>query len=143
MWRAPISCPAAVFAKAEEIITTVASRYDATASLERGYVIAASETAADAAVVMALTRALAAEGIAAESIGIGGSTVACLLRHRGLSACAWSTILNTCHEPNEHSSISATVRDAAVFARIALEEDAVQQGEQTGKEAGAQPGEQQ
>ncbi len=135
--------PEAVFAKAEEIITTVASRYGATASLERGYVIAASETAADAAVVMALTRALAAEGIAAESIGIGGSTVACLLRHRGLSACAWSTILNTCHEPNEHSSISATVRDAAVFARIALEEDAVQQGEQTGKEAGAQPGEQQ
>lgn len=113
--------PEAVFAKAEEIATGVARQYGAVASIERGYVIAASETATDSRVVTALTRALAAEGVTAQNIGIGGSTVACLLRMRGLGACAWSTILNTCHEPNEHSSISATVRDAAVFARIAME----------------------
>jgi len=44
--------------------------------------------------------------------------VAALLRARGIPAAVWSTILECCHEPNEHSSISATVRDAQVFGRV-------------------------
>ena len=67
-----------------------------------------------------LTQALAEAGITPRPVGIGGATVAALLRHRGLAACVWSTILSCCHEPNEHSSITATMKDAQVFARIVL-----------------------
>lgn len=114
--------PACVFERVKEIAAKAASSMGASVLVEQGQVIEASETPQDAPVVKALSRALRAEGLEPRVMGIGGSTVACLLRYLGLGACAWSTILNTCHEPNEHSSISATLRDAAVFARILLGE---------------------
>jgi succinyl-diaminopimelate desuccinylase len=33
----------------------------------------------------------------------------------------WSTLLNTAHQPNEHSSIANTIADARVFARLLLD----------------------
>lgn len=51
-------------------------------------------------------------------VGIGGATVAAFLRQNGLPAVVWSCLENTCHQPNEKSSITATCKDAAVFARI-------------------------
>jgi succinyl-diaminopimelate desuccinylase len=53
-------------------------------------------------------------------VGIGGATVAALLRHKGLHAVVWSTLESTCHQPDEYCSISATVKDAQVFARILM-----------------------
>ena len=45
---------------------------------------------------------------------------AALLRERGLPAVVWSCIANTCHQPNERSSITATLKDAQVFAHILM-----------------------
>lgn len=59
-------------------------------------------------------------GVAPKPIGIGGATVASFLRREGLPALVWSRILGTCHQPNEKSSISFTLSDAAVFARILM-----------------------
>lgn len=51
-------------------------------------------------------------------VGIGGATVAAMLRERGIAALVWSCIRNTCHQPNECSSIEATYKDALVFGRL-------------------------
>lgn len=80
---------------------------------------AAPGTPADCAVVTRLSEALRAErGLAARVIGIGGGTVAAAFRKRGLPAACWSTLLNTAHQPNEHSSLANTIADARVFARM-------------------------
>lgn len=79
-------------------------------------------TAPNAPVVTSLARAIARVcHRTPELAGIGGATVAALLRERGLEAAVWSTILNTCHQPNEASSIKATLQDAAVFGQILLD----------------------
>ncbi len=51
-------------------------------------------------------------------LGLGGGTVAAHLRHKGYPALVWSCITNTCHEPNERSSITATKKDSCVFAHM-------------------------
>ncbi|HCU68145.1 MAG TPA: diaminopimelate aminotransferase, partial [Desulfomicrobium sp.] len=52
-----------------------------------------------------------------------GGTVAAAFRKRGLPAVCWSTLLNTAHQPNEHSSIANTIADARVFARLLLDSE--------------------
>lgn len=70
-------------------------------------------------VVTRLTQALTVErSLQPRCIGIGGGTVASSFRKRGLPAACWSTLLNTAHQPNEHSSITNTIADARVFARL-------------------------
>lgn len=61
--------------------------------------------------------------IEANPCGIGGATVAAYLRQHNLPAVVWACLENTCHQPNEHSSITATLKDAAVFANILLGQD--------------------
>lgn len=51
-------------------------------------------------------------------VGIGGATVAAFLRQKGLPAVVWSCLENTCHQPNERSSLTATCKDAVVFANL-------------------------
>lgn len=57
----------------------------------------------------------------AKEIGIGGATVAAFLRQKNLPAIVWATIENTCHQPNERSSITATIKDSQVFAHILMD----------------------
>lgn len=84
---------------------------------------AAASTPPDSPVVCRLAQALKAErGLTPQLIGIGGGTVASSFRKRGLPAACWSTLLNTAHQPNEHSSIANTIADARVFARLLFHE---------------------
>jgi len=62
----------------------------------------------------------ATRGIEARFIGIGGGTVAAVLRKRGYPAVAWSTAVETAHQPNEYCRISDLMADAEVFYRMAL-----------------------
>jgi succinyl-diaminopimelate desuccinylase len=83
---------------------------------------AAPGTPADCEAVARLAKALRDErGIEPRVIGIGGGTVAAAFRKRGLPAVCWSTLLNTAHQPNEHSSMANTIADARVFARLLLD----------------------
>lgn len=85
---------------------------------------AAPGTPADCEAVTRLAKALRDErGIEPRVIGIGGGTVAAAFRKRGLPAVCWSTLLNTAHQPNEHSSIANTIADARVFARLLLDSE--------------------
>jgi len=56
----------------------------------------------------------------AQIIGIGGGTVAALFRRAGFHAVVWSTLEDTCHQPNEVSLISSTLSDARVLAACLL-----------------------
>lgn len=112
--------PAAVLERARERAAAVAARRGVEVTVEQAMLQSASESSPEATVVLALTRALAEEGTSAKAVGIGGGTVAALLRAKGLPAAVWSTIFCCCHEPNERSCLSATLHDARIFARIAL-----------------------
>jgi len=94
----------------------VAARYGAEITVE----ITHSEqsptpTPEDAPVVVRLRQALKAlRGVEAKTCGVGGQTVAAPLRHRGLHAAVWATLMPNAHAPNEHSRISATIADAKI-----------------------------
>lgn len=53
-------------------------------------------------------------------IGIGGGTVAAILRKRGYPAVVWSTLEPVEHSPNEYCRISNLVNDSKVFALMCL-----------------------
>jgi len=76
----------------------------------------------DAPVVKALQQAiLELRGKEAKPMGIGGGTVASYFRKRGFNAAVWSTMDETCHQPNEYCKISNMVEDAKVFAHVFLQ----------------------
>lgn len=82
---------------------------------------AASTVSPQEPVVEALRKAVPhVYDVCTRPIGIGGTTVAALLWHRGFPAAVWSCLANTCHQPDEYSMISATIKDAQVFAHILM-----------------------
>jgi succinyl-diaminopimelate desuccinylase len=84
---------------------------------------AAPATANDAPVVQKLMRAIKAiYQVEASPVGIGGGTVAAVFRRAGLPAAVWSTIDDTCHQPNEYCVIDNMVNDTIVFAHFCLQE---------------------
>lgn len=84
---------------------------------------AAPPTPVDAPVVKTLQTAIKevyhVQGI---PIGIGGGTFAAIFRREGINAAVWSTLAETCHQPNEFCIIDNMVNDAKVMARTFLQE---------------------
>ena len=115
----------AVLAKAREIAARVAQRHGVEISVDVEQAQAASAAPADSPVVLALEQAVErVYGVQPRPVGIGGATVAALLRRKGLPAAVWACIQNTCHQPDERASISAACKDAQVFAHILMRRDA-------------------
>ena len=52
--------------------------------------------------------------------GIGGGTCAAFFRKAGVPAVVWSTIDETAHQPDEYTKIENLVKDAKVFALLAV-----------------------
>ncbi len=78
---------------------------------------AAPATPLDAPIVTAMMQAVhAVYQNTPRPVGIGGGTVAALLRKKGLPAVVWSCLEHTAHQPNEQSSITRTINDAKVMA---------------------------
>jgi len=76
-------------------------------------------TPPDAPVVRLLDAAIReVYGVEPKPMGIGGMTVAALLRQRGLPAAVWMTASGTAHQANEVCSIANMVGDARVFAHV-------------------------
>ncbi len=83
---------------------------------------AAPATPVDAPVVKRLQQGVkAVYQVEAKPMGIGGGTVAAFFRKAGLPVAVWSTLDDTCHQPNEYAVISNMVNDAKVFAHVALQ----------------------
>lgn len=114
--------PQEVLKEAHQLLGEVEKLYGVSAKVEIVQNQPAEETVLPAPAFSALARAITAVyGVKARPVGIGGATVAAFLRRKDLPALVWSHIENTCHQPDERSSISATLRDAAVFARILMD----------------------
>lgn len=111
--------PEAVLAKCTQITNNVAADYGVKIKVEIAHRQNATSIPPDCLVVRKLSKAIQEiYQITPSLCGIGGATVAAFLREAGREAAVWSCIQNTCHQPNECSSIDATLKDAAVFARI-------------------------
>lgn len=108
-----------VVAEARMIAADIAARRGVTIDTE---VVSEQESSAsppDCAVARSLAVAVReVYGLCPQPVGIGGATVASFLRMRNLPAVVWACVNNTCHQPDENSSISATISDAMVFARM-------------------------
>ncbi|MGH7496945.1 MAG: M20 family metallo-hydrolase [bacterium] len=84
---------------------------------------AARPTAADAPVVLALTRALRElRRLHAKPVGIGGGTVAAFFRRHGIPAAVWSTMDDTAHSPDEYCLVENMMDDAKIFAHVFMQE---------------------
>lgn len=80
---------------------------------------AAPATPVDSEIVRRLTPAIeAVYGVTPAPAGIGGGTVAAILRRAGREAVVWSTCEHFAHQPNERSRISTQLGDAKVMARV-------------------------
>ncbi|SDF75348.1 M20 family metallo-hydrolase [Desulfovibrio legallii] len=113
--------PEAVLAKLRSTAAEVAARHRVRIEVESVQQQQATATPTVSPVVTALRAAVARiYGVEARPMGIGGGTVAALLRQRGLPAVVWSCIAGTCHQPDERSSITATLKDAQVFAHVLM-----------------------
>ncbi len=115
----------AVLERARAAVAEVAARRGVRIDVDVEHSQAASATPTDLPAVAPLFPALAAAveqvyGVRPRAVGIGGATVAALLRARGLPAVVWSRILNTCHQPDERASLSHICGDAAVFGRLLM-----------------------
>ena len=114
--------PDAVLAAARQRVAPIARHHGTDIDVELVHLQKASASAPNCPAARALVAAVQEiYGVDARPTGIGGGTVAALLRQAGLPAVVWSCIRNTCHQHNEHSSISATIRDAQVFAHVLMQ----------------------
>ena len=57
--------------------------------------------------------------IDARTVGIGGGTVAAGMRNLGFNCVVWSTMDETCHQPNEYAIIENIGKDAMTIAYMA------------------------
>ena len=55
-------------------------------------------------------------GLECHAGGIGGGTVARLVRHRNIPAAVWSRVFDNAHVPNEAARLSDAVNDARVYS---------------------------
>jgi succinyl-diaminopimelate desuccinylase len=83
---------------------------------------AAPPTSPDSAAAKAIARALKdLRGLRVKPMGIGGGTVAKYFREAGFPAVVWSTMDETCHNPDEYCLIRNILDDAKVFAHIFMQ----------------------
>lgn len=79
----------------------------------------ASSTEEGAEIVCRLKKALEiTHGIKARAVGIGGGTVAAMLRHKGYEACVWSTLDMRAHSVDEYCRISNMIDDAKTMITL-------------------------
>lgn len=121
----PVHPAEAVLARAREIVAEVAARRGVSIEVEVEHSQPPSLTRPDLPVHAPLFPALAdaveaVYHVRPRPVGIGGATVAALLRARDLPAVVWSRIFNTCHQPDERASLAHICGDAAVFARLLM-----------------------
>lgn len=113
--------PEDVLASARKIARAVAARHQVHTCIEIVQLQRASSVSMSCPAIAQLQKAIhTVYGCSANAIGVGGGTVAAHLRECGFPALVWACLENTCHQPNERSSLSATCKDAQVFAHLLM-----------------------
>ncbi len=81
--------------------------------------VAADPTPLTSDVVVRLLAAIKhVYGVTAKPQGIGGGTVAAVLRRKGRPTAVWATCVHNAHQPNERASIRTLINDAKVMAHV-------------------------
>lgn len=60
-------------------------------------------------------------GIKPKVLGIGGGTCAAFVRRKGMPCVVWATEEQIAHEPNEFVEVSNIIKDAKIFAYLAID----------------------
>lgn len=111
-----------IFARIQEYGAEVEKEYKVTVAFD--FVMkeqAAPATPVDSELVVKISEAIKdIYPVEPKPVGIGGGTVAAFLRRKGYHAVVWSTLMHNAHQPNEVSSISYTINDAKVIAKVLL-----------------------
>lgn len=115
----PAHSPQAVLDCVTQTVTTVCARFGCQGTVTTVQSQPASSIDATHPDFATLARAVSAVyPVTPKAMGLGGATVAQHLRAKGYPALVWSCIENTCHAPNERSSLAATKNDSCVFAHL-------------------------
>ncbi len=103
-----------------QVISEIQSEYKVQVEVELPQEVkAAPATPEDAEVVERLKKAIKrVYNRTPKPMGIGGGTVAAVFRHMGYNAAVWSTIDDTCHQPDEYCIVSNMLGDTKVFANL-------------------------
>lgn len=108
-----------IIAEMKKRAADVEKKYGVSIKLEYDAPEYSPATPADAKIVKALSAAIKEiTGAETSVIGIGGGTVAACLRSNGFNAVVWSTLDDTCHQPNEYAVIHNIVKDAKIMAAM-------------------------
>ncbi|MCQ2603614.1 MAG: M20 family metallo-hydrolase [Spirochaetia bacterium] len=111
-----------VFQRINDICVHVEQKYGVSITITTVQKSVSKATDKDCQIVSRLKKAITAvTGKEVRLIGIGGGTVAAYLRNKGINAAVWSTIDETCHMPDENTTIESLAVDAKVMAHLMLE----------------------
>ncbi|MCR5290210.1 MAG: M20 family metallo-hydrolase [Treponema sp.] len=101
----------------------IAKKHDVVIEYDTPQAEQSPATPKDAPVVKMIADAVKlVHGKTARTVGIGGGTVGAYLRNKGYHAAVWSSLDETCHQPNEYCVIDNMVADAETLAAIFLAE---------------------
>ncbi|MBR6079445.1 MAG: M20 family metallo-hydrolase [Treponema sp.] len=111
-----------VRAELDKRIKAVEEKYGVKIEVSEAQAEESKATPVDAPVAKELADAIKnVHGLEPKFVGIGGGTVAAGLRNLGFNAVVWSTLDETCHQPNEYATIENIGKDALTIAYMALE----------------------
>ncbi len=112
-----------VRAELNKRVKAVEEKYGVTIEVTEAQAAESRATDVNAPVVVKLADAIRnVHGIEPRTVGIGGGTVAAELRNLGRDAVVWSTLDETCHQPNEYAIIKNIGLDAITIAYMACEQ---------------------
>jgi succinyl-diaminopimelate desuccinylase len=99
--------------------TRTEDKYKVKITLEIVQKAESKATSPDCPLVQALSREINdVYGVESRCVGIGGGTVAAMLRKAGLDCACWCKIDERAHEPNEYAVIANILDDAKVMAAL-------------------------
>ncbi len=109
-----------VRAELKKRIAAVEEKYGVKIEVSEAQAEESKATPVDAPVVRELSEAIKnVHGITPRTVGIGGGTVAAGLRNLGFDAVVWSTMDETCHQPDEYAIVKNIGIDAMTIAYMA------------------------
>ncbi|MBQ2551595.1 MAG: M20 family metallo-hydrolase [Treponema sp.] len=101
-------------------IAAVEEKYGVKIEVTEAQAEESKPTPVDSCVVKELMEAIKeVHNIDARTVGIGGGTVAAGMRNLGFNCVVWSTMDETCHQPNEYAIIENIGKDAMTIAYMA------------------------
>ena len=102
-------------------VNQVEDKYGVKIEIEELQAAQSHATSENAPVVKKLKDAIkSVHNIDAKCIGIGGGTVGAELRNKGYDCVVWSTMDETCHQPDEYCKIENIGKDALTIAFMAI-----------------------